>query len=135
MCGTWDKVNLPYTHAEFRILKFINKSIGFAVGTGVSLKTIDGGQTWKSFTISKDGTLIAFDKTGKGPALVLPKDIAPPKDAKIKLNNLVTKGEKGEAVKYFMTKVMGMPAIIVFLFKIFGKSLWRKNESVTNTLA
>ncbi len=59
---------------------------------------------------------------------------APPKDAAANLANFVSLGKRGDAVKYFMTKVMGMPSIFVFLFKQFGKSMWKKNESVANTL-
>jgi pimeloyl-ACP methyl ester carboxylesterase len=65
---------------------------------------------------------------------VTPTDIAPPDDAGKELSNFVGLGKRGEAVKYFMTKVMGMPPMVVFLFKLFGKSVWRKNENVANTL-
>lgn len=58
----------------------------------------------------------------------------PPEDAAARLTEFVRLGERSEAVKYFMTRVMGMPAVFVFLFKLFGKSMWKKNESVANTL-
>ncbi len=59
----------------------------------------------------------------------------PPHDAEIVLKDLINVGKRSEAVKYFMTKVMGMPAIIVFLIRLFGKSIWRNNKAVANTLA
>ncbi|HMH32071.1 MAG TPA: alpha/beta hydrolase [Puia sp.] len=60
---------------------------------------------------------------------------APPEDAAARLLGLTDQGKRGEAVKYFMTKVMGMPAAIVFLFRLFGKSIWKKNEGVSHTLS
>jgi len=66
---------------------------------------------------------------------VSPDDKVPPDDAEMKLTNFVRQGKRGEAVKYFLTNVMGMSGIAVFLFKQFGKSLWEKNESVANTLS
>ncbi len=59
----------------------------------------------------------------------------PPEDAATKLNSFVRLNKRDEAVKYFMTKVMGMPAIFVFLLKQFGKSIWEENKSVANTLS
>jgi pimeloyl-ACP methyl ester carboxylesterase len=59
----------------------------------------------------------------------------PPDNAIMILRDLVGQGKRGNAVKYFMTKVMGMPGFIVFMFKQLGKSMWRKNESVAHTLA
>jgi pimeloyl-ACP methyl ester carboxylesterase len=63
------------------------------------------------------------------------EDISPPEDAATKLASLADQDRKSEAVKYFMTRIMGMPGIMVFLFKLFGKSLWKRNESVANTLS
>jgi pimeloyl-ACP methyl ester carboxylesterase len=60
--------------------------------------------------------------------VVSPNDTAPPEDAEMKLANFVKQGKRSEAVKYFMTKVMGMSAITVFLFKQFGKSLCAKTS-------
>ncbi|MCW3070320.1 MAG: alpha/beta hydrolase [Bacteroidetes bacterium] len=62
-------------------------------------------------------------------------DQAPPKDAKTVLENFSQQEQRSKAVYYFMAKVMGMPAIIVFLFKLFGRSAWKKNESVAHTLS
>ena len=62
-------------------------------------------------------------------------DTAPPDDAEITLKNLVKQGKRSDAVKYFMTKVTGMPGLFVFLFKQFGKSMWTKNELVAHTLS
>ncbi len=61
-------------------------------------------------------------------------DIAPPENAKEALETLVAKGRRGDAVKYFMVKVMGMPAIFVWLFKMFGGKLYTRNEGVAHTL-
>lgn len=97
---------------------------GFSSGAGLVLHAIDKGIKVKS---------IALFEPPYVP--ISPDQIVPPSDAEAILKNLVTQGKRSDAVKYFMTKVMGMPGIIVFLFKLFGKALWEKNESVANTLS
>lgn len=62
-------------------------------------------------------------------------DNAPPRNAGSVLTGLIKEGKRDEAVKYFMSTVMGIPGIFVFLFRTFGKASWRKNESVAHTLA
>jgi pimeloyl-ACP methyl ester carboxylesterase len=87
--------------------------------------------------------LLAMDKGIKasGIALFEPPYIidhhnnkAPPSDTVRRLTEFVRQGKRSLAVNYFMTDVMGMPAIAVFLFRYFGRSLWEKNKSVAHTL-
>jgi pimeloyl-ACP methyl ester carboxylesterase len=85
---------------------------------------------------------IAAGLTAKKAALYEPPYVAtssnhsqPPKEAEGELSNLVNHGHRDRAVKYFMSRVMGIPAVFVFLFKLFGKKSWMKNESVAHTLA
>lgn len=97
---------------------------GFSSGAGLILHAIVKGIKVKSIALFEPPYVAN-----------LSNDKVPPKDAVIELTNFVKKGKRSDAVKYFMTKVMGMPGITVFLFKLFGKSLWDKNESVANTLS
>ncbi len=87
--------------------------------------------------------LLAMDKGIKasGIALFEPpyiidhhENTAPPADAGRRLTEFVRQGKRSLAVNYFMTDVMGMPGIMVFLFRCFGRSLWKRNESVAHTL-
>jgi pimeloyl-ACP methyl ester carboxylesterase len=61
-------------------------------------------------------------------------DEAPPADARERLEDFIKQDKRGGAVKYFMAKVMGVPAIFVLLFRIFGRNMFRKNEAVAHTL-
>ena len=50
------------------------------------------------------------------------------------LNTHLQNANKSEAVRYFMKNVMGMPAFVVTIFKLFARESWNKNESVADTL-
>lgn len=97
---------------------------GISSGAALLLKSVDKGLIIKKIALFEPPYIV-----------VNSNDMAPPKDAETELVNLTNKGLKGDAVKYFMTKVMGMPTIITFLLKLFGRSLWKTNESVAHTLS
>jgi pimeloyl-ACP methyl ester carboxylesterase len=97
---------------------------GFSSGAALVLKAIDKGAKAKKIALFEPPYVVNSLNT-----------TAPPGDAEMQLTNFVRQGRRSDAVKYFMTKVMGMPGIAVFLFKLFGRSLWGKNESVANTLS
>ncbi len=96
---------------------------GFSSGAQLVLLAIEKGVHVKGIALFEPPYVTSSDNGS-----------APPKDAANTLENFVSHGKRGDAVKYFMTKIMGMPPIFVFLFKQFGKSMWKKNESVANTL-
>lgn len=97
---------------------------GISSGAGLLVQAFDKGIKAKRIALFEP------------PYVVTPtNDVAPPEEAEAKLKELVIQGKRGEAVQYFMTQVMGMPSWIVFLFKLFGKSQWQKNEAVAQTLA
>lgn len=49
------------------------------------------------------------------------------------LNRLIAAGRRGEAVKYFMRQMVGVPAVFVAMMRVmFG--VWRKLEAVAHTL-
>lgn len=97
---------------------------GFSSGAALLLQSVSKGLPVKKIALFEPPYTV-----------VNGNDVAPPKEAAAKLVSLTEKNKKSEAVKYFMTSVMGMPSIVVALFKLFGKSLWKKNESVSHTLS
>jgi pimeloyl-ACP methyl ester carboxylesterase len=97
---------------------------GFSSGAGLILHAAGNGIKFKKIALFEPPYVAGS-----------PNGSLPPHDAGINLANFVRDGKRSDAVKYFMTKVMGMPGSAVFLFKLFGKSLWKKNESVANTLS
>lgn len=97
---------------------------GFSSGAALLLQAVSKGLPAKKIALFEPPYVV-----------INTTDIAPPKDAATMLISLTDQGKNSEAVKYFMTKVMGMPGTVVFLFKQFGKTIWKKNESVANTLA
>jgi pimeloyl-ACP methyl ester carboxylesterase len=56
----------------------------------------------------------------------------PPADHRAQLTRLVSSGRRGEAVKFFITKVVGMPAIFGFVMQWLP--MWSKLKAVAHTL-
>jgi len=96
--------------------------LGFSSGAALVLRAIAGGVKVKKAALFE-------------PPYVGASGSAPPRDAETTLSSLAKLGKRGDAVQYFMAKVMGIPSAFVFLFKLFGKASWRKNESVAHTLS
>jgi pimeloyl-ACP methyl ester carboxylesterase len=97
--------------------------LGFSSGAALVLQAIAGIVEAKKAALYEPPYVVVSAEANR-----------PPKEAEGELANLVRKGRRGEAVKYFMTKVMGIPAIFVLLFRLMGKESWKKNESVAHTL-
>ena len=97
---------------------------GFSSGAALVLRAMNKGLRVKKIALFEPPYVVNSFNTS-----------APPTDAEIQLTNFIKQGNRSDAVKYFMTKVLGMPGIAVLLFKLFGRSLWEKNESVANTLS
>ena len=66
---------------------------------------------------------------GRTPAA---KNGRPPADHVAQLNQLVSAGRRGDAVKYFMTKMVGMPALFVVPMRLLP--MWSRLEAVAHTL-
>ncbi len=49
------------------------------------------------------------------------------------LNRMIAAGRRGEAVRYFMREMVGLPAIFVVLMRLMP-GMWRKLEAVAHTL-
>ncbi|MFF6835296.1 alpha/beta fold hydrolase [Streptomyces sp. NPDC012438] len=67
------------------------------------------------------------------PFVVAEGDDGPPKDLAQKITALLAEGRHSDAVKYFMTRVQGMPAIAVFFMKLMPK-MWANLTQLASTL-
>jgi pimeloyl-ACP methyl ester carboxylesterase len=56
----------------------------------------------------------------------------PPKDHEIQLKQLLAAGRKGDAVKFYLAKVIGAPAFLPFILRLTPN--WSKMKSVAGTL-
>jgi len=52
---SWVKQTIPYEESKLNSVFFIDENIGFAVGLGLQLKTINGGQKWDEFKFDNQG--------------------------------------------------------------------------------
>jgi pimeloyl-ACP methyl ester carboxylesterase len=57
----------------------------------------------------------------------------PPADHRAQLTRLASSGRRGDAIKFFMTKVVGMPAILGFIMQWLP--MWSKLKAVAHTLS
>lgn len=67
------------------------------------------------------------------PFVVAKGDAGPPPDLAEQVGALLAQGRDGEAVKYFMTKVQGMPGIAVSFMKLMPK-IWKNLVGLARTL-
>ncbi|MFC9122879.1 alpha/beta fold hydrolase [Streptomyces sp. NPDC057067] len=67
------------------------------------------------------------------PFVVAEGDDGPPKDLAQQITALLAEGRPSDAVKYFMTKVQGMPGIAVFFMKCMPK-IWANLTKLARTL-
>ncbi|MEW2446638.1 alpha/beta hydrolase [Streptomyces parvulus] len=67
------------------------------------------------------------------PFVVAEGDDGPPKDLAQQITALLAEGRHSDAVKYFMTRVQGMPVIAVFFMKLMPK-LWANLTKLAGTL-
>jgi pimeloyl-ACP methyl ester carboxylesterase len=66
------------------------------------------------------------------PFMVAENGHRPPADHEAQLNNLIAADRRGEAVSFFMTKMVGAPAIFAFIMRLLP--LWSKLKAVAHTL-
>ncbi|QIQ03697.1 alpha/beta fold hydrolase [Streptomyces liangshanensis] len=67
------------------------------------------------------------------PFVVAEGDDGPPRDLARQVDALLAEGRPGDAVKYFMTRVQGMPGIAVFFMKLMPK-VWANLTGMAHTL-
>ncbi|NKY48888.1 alpha/beta fold hydrolase [Nocardia vermiculata] len=73
--------------------------------------------------------VVAFEP----PFVVDPKDHVPPKDAEEKLRGLLADGKRSGAVRYYMSKVMGVPLLVVTAMRL--SAVWRKLVATADSTA
>jgi pimeloyl-ACP methyl ester carboxylesterase len=67
------------------------------------------------------------------PPFILDESIRPPKDQVEQYETMVAEGRRGDAVEYFMTRVVGMPTEMVAEFR--AQPWWEAQEAIAHTLA
>ncbi|MFE3680891.1 alpha/beta fold hydrolase [Streptomyces griseus] len=67
------------------------------------------------------------------PFVVAEGDDGPPRDLARQITALLAEGRRSDAVKYFMTRVQGMPGIAVFFMKLMPK-MWANLTELAGTL-
>ncbi|MFF4167190.1 alpha/beta fold hydrolase [Streptomyces sp. NPDC001741] len=67
------------------------------------------------------------------PFVVAEGDDAPPTDLAQQIALLLAEGRRGEAVKYFMTRVQGMPGVAVLFMRLMPK-MWANLTELARTL-
>src|SRR5262249_58738866 len=66
------------------------------------------------------------------PFMVAQNGHRPPADHEAQLKNLIAADRRGDAVNFFMTKMVGAPAIFAFIMRLLP--LWSKLKAVAHTL-
>jgi len=66
------------------------------------------------------------------PPFMLARADRPPADHEFQLNRFIESGQRVEATKYFMTRVMGMPAIVPLLMRL--TPYWTRSVALAHTL-
>jgi len=96
---------------------------GISSGAALLLQSVNNGLKVKKMALFEPPYVVVNND-----------DPSPPKDAKNVLETLTNQGQRSEAVMYFMSSVMGMSILFITFIKLFGKTMWKKNESVADTL-
>lgn len=113
---------------EIEDLKALIKEIGgsahvFGMSSGAALALY---AATKGLNIIKlalyEPPFIAEDKNGH----------QPPADTEAQLKALIARDQRAEAVKFYLTKVMGMPAIFLYIMRLMP--VWQKMKAIANSL-
>ncbi|MFE6920261.1 alpha/beta fold hydrolase [Nocardia sp. NPDC057663] len=73
--------------------------------------------------------VVAFEP----PFVVDPKDHVPPKDLEAKLHPMIAAGDRNKTVRYYMTKAMGMPWLMVTAMRV--TPFWKNLAATSNSTA
>jgi len=97
--------------------------LGLSSGAGLALEAAAGGLAIEKLAVYEP------------PYMVLPEDSVRHAKAahEAHLKGLITDGRRGDAVKYFMRDMVGVPAFFVFIMR-FMPGMWSKLEAVAPTL-
>ncbi|GGK52220.1 alpha/beta fold hydrolase [Nocardia camponoti] len=73
--------------------------------------------------------VVAFEP----PFVVDPKDHVPPKDLATKLHPMIAAGKRNKTVRYYLTKAMGMPWLMVGVMRV--TPFWKQLAATSNSTA
>lgn len=121
----------PYAVArEIEDLKALTEACGeipfvcaFSSGCGLVLHSLQQGLNFRKIVLYEPPYVAITEQ-----------DKLPWKEMKAEIEKLLAKGKRGKAVKYFLSKVVRVPGLFVFLFRFFNRAGWKKNEGVAHTL-
>jgi pimeloyl-ACP methyl ester carboxylesterase len=92
---------------------------GVSSGAGLALEAAARGLRIRKLALYEPPFVVATNGTR-------------PADHVARLQQSISTGRRGDAVKYFMTKMVGMPALLVFPMRLLP--MWSKLEAVAHTL-
>lgn len=96
----------------------------FSSGCGLVLYTINKQERKVKKIVLYEPPFVATSK----------KEELPVEEVKGVVENFIHKNKRLKAVNYFLNKVVGLPRILIFFFRLLNRSGWNKNESVAHTL-
>ncbi|HKQ78767.1 MAG TPA: alpha/beta hydrolase [Blastocatellia bacterium] len=94
--------------------------LGLSSGAALALKAAAQGLNIKKLALYEP------------PFMVAQNGHRPPADHQAQLNNLIAADRRGDAVSFFMTKMVGAPAIFAFIMRLLP--VWSKLKAVAHTL-
>ena len=104
---------------EARATPFV---VGISSGGALILQAVASGVAVKKIALYEPPYVAA----GNGPRSS--------KDVKDRLQSLVSAGDRGGAVRFFMTDVFGAPRAFVFAMPFLMPNAWKRNKLVVHTL-
>ena len=94
--------------------------LGLSSGAALALKAAAHGLNIKKLALYEP------------PYMVAPNGHRPPADHEAQLKTMIAADRRGDAVKFFMNKMVGAPAIFAFIMQLLP--LWSKLKAVAHTL-
>ena len=127
--GRGDSGDTP-PYAVEREVEDIDAVIGSAGGSACLYGTSSGG----ALALEAVGRALPVTKLALWePPYILDPNMRPPRDQVERYNEFVSQGRRGDAVEYFMTKVVGLPG--EFAAQARTQPWWAAQEALAHTLA
>jgi pimeloyl-ACP methyl ester carboxylesterase len=121
------------SYVKEREIEDLEAVIGEAGGSACVLGLSSGA----ALALESAASGVAIEKlvVYEPPYMVLPEDSARHANAahQAHLERLIAANERGDAVKYFMRDMVGVPAVVVFIMRFFP-GVWSKLKAVAPTL-
>ena len=96
--------------------------VGISSGGALVLQAVASGVSVKEIALYEPPYLAG----GNGPRSF--------EDAKTRLQSLISAGDRGGAVRFFMTDIYGAPRAFVFAMPLLMPNAWRRNKRVVHTV-